>query len=94
MTGPAASLRRVFTPDDPRSELREVGVSSTVLVQTWSSLDETRTFLETAAATDFIARMVGWVDLTDPVFAGSAVEIYGLFDGAGAKAPSRRRGSG
>jgi L-fuconolactonase len=35
-------------------------------VQTWSSIDETRAFLELAAATDFIAGVVGWVDLTAP----------------------------
>jgi L-fuconolactonase len=65
MTGPAAPVRRVFTPDDLRPELRAAGVSATVLVQTWSSLDETKTFLETAAATDFIAGVIGWVNLTD-----------------------------
>jgi len=37
-----------------------------VLVQTVSSLDETREFLETASQTDFVAGVVGWVDLTDP----------------------------
>jgi L-fuconolactonase len=66
MSGAAAPLRRVFTPDDLRPELAAAGVSATVLVQTWSSLDETRAFLELAAATDFIAGVVGWVDLTAP----------------------------
>jgi L-fuconolactonase len=31
-----------------------------------SSLDETREMLEIAAVTDFVAGVVGWVDLTDP----------------------------
>jgi L-fuconolactonase len=66
MSGPATPLRRVFAPDDLRPELAAAGVAATVLVQTWSSLDETRAFLELAAATDFVAGVVGWVDLTAP----------------------------
>jgi len=42
------------------------GVDRTVLVQTISSLGETREFLATAAANEFIAGVVGWVDLTAP----------------------------
>ena len=52
----------------------------TVLVQTRSSLDETREFLATAAATPFIRGVVGWVDLTDP---GVADTIAGLRAGPG-----------
>ena len=59
-----AAIRRPFTPDDLRPELVDNGVDKTILVQTISSVDETREFLETAAATDFIAGVVGWVDLT------------------------------
>jgi L-fuconolactonase len=66
MSGPAAPLRRVFAADDLRPELAAPGVTATVLVQTWASLDETRRFLELAAASDFVAGVVGWVDLTDP----------------------------
>lgn len=66
MSGPAAPLRRVFTPDDLRPEIAAAGVTATVLVQTWASLDETRAFLALAAATDFVAGVVGWVDLTAP----------------------------
>jgi L-fuconolactonase len=66
MSGPAAPLRKVFAPADLRPELAAAGVTATVLVQTWASLGETQAFLELAAATDFIAGVVGWVDLTDP----------------------------
>jgi L-fuconolactonase len=41
------------------------GIDRTVLVQTISSVEETREFLAMAAANDFIAGVVGWVDLTD-----------------------------
>jgi L-fucono-1,5-lactonase len=57
-------VRRPFTPDDLGPELAAQSISGTVLVQTISSTDETREFLELAALTDFIWGVVGWVDLT------------------------------
>ena len=60
------AIRRRFGPEDLRPLLASTGVDRTLLVQTVSSLDETREFLATAAATDFIAGVVGWIDLTDP----------------------------
>lgn len=66
MTDELAPIRRRFGPEDLRPLLAEQGIDRTVLVQTRSSLDETREFCATAAATDFIAGVVGWVDLTDP----------------------------
>ncbi len=64
VSGPFQPIRRVFTPDDLRPELQAAGVSATVLVQTWGSEEETRRFLALAEQTDFIAGVVGWVDLT------------------------------
>ena len=59
-----APIRRRFGPEDLAPLLAENGVESTILVQTVSSVEETREFLETADSTDFIAGVVGWVDLT------------------------------
>jgi L-fucono-1,5-lactonase len=59
-------VRRPFTPDDLAPELHAQRISGTVLVQTISSEDETREFLDLAARTDFIWGVVGWVDLTSP----------------------------
>lgn len=59
-------IRRPFTPDDLGPELAAQKISGTVLVQTISSEDETREFLELAGRTDFIWGVVGWVDLTSP----------------------------
>jgi L-fuconolactonase len=59
-------LRRRFGPEDLRPLLEASGVDRTVVVQTISSVDETREFLATAAETDFVAGVVGWADLTDP----------------------------
>ena len=57
-------MRRPFTPADLAPELAAQGISGTVLVQTISSDDETREFLELAERTDFVWGVVGWVDLT------------------------------
>jgi L-fuconolactonase len=67
MVGDAlASIRRPFGPDDLQPLLRANGVDRSVVVQTVSSLDETVEFLATAATTNFVAGVVGWVDMTDP----------------------------
>ena len=65
LSGPFESLNRRFDPLDLRPSLERNGVSGTVLVQTWNDLDETWEFIRLAAATDFVAGVVGWVNLTD-----------------------------
>jgi L-fuconolactonase len=66
LTDELAVIRRAFTRMDLEPLLAAAGVDATVLVQTRSSLEETREFLATAASTPFIRGVVGWVDLTDP----------------------------
>lgn len=61
-----APIRRAFGPADLRPLMMEAGIQGSVLVQTRSSLAETIEFLAVAAVTDFVAGVVGWVDLTDP----------------------------
>jgi L-fuconolactonase len=65
LTDEWAPIRRRFGPEDLRPLLAQCGVDRTVLVQTRSSLEETREFLDVAARTPFIAGVVGWVDLTE-----------------------------
>jgi L-fuconolactonase len=77
MTDEMAVIRRPFTPDDLRPLLQQAGVDCTVLVQTRSSLEETREFLALAADTDFVAGVVGWVDLTDARVAHTIRELQG-----------------
>jgi L-fuconolactonase len=67
MTDALAPVRRRFGPEDLEPLLAPNGVDRTVLVQTRSSVDETREFLATAALHEFIAGVVGWVDLTADV---------------------------
>ena len=66
-----AAIRRPFGPGELRPLLEDNGVDRTILVQTVSSLEETREFLEVAAAVDFVGGVVGWVDLTSPSVAQS-----------------------
>jgi L-fuconolactonase len=66
MSDDLAPIRRRYAPDDLRPLVAAAGVDRTVVVQTISSLDETREFLAIAAETEYVAGVVGWVDLTDP----------------------------
>ena len=70
-----AALRRRFGPEDLRPLLASSGVDRTVLVQTVSSIDETREFLATAATANFIAGVVGWIDLIDPDIGEKLVQL-------------------
>ncbi len=70
-----AAIRRRFGPEELAPLLAPAGVDRTVLVQTISSLDETREFLSTAAGTNFIAGVVGWVDLTNASVADALADL-------------------
>ncbi|MDP9043922.1 MAG: amidohydrolase family protein, partial [Pseudomonadota bacterium] len=59
-----AALARDFMPDALAPALRKHGVSRTVLVQATDSVAETDFMLTLADAHDFVAGVVGWVDLT------------------------------
>src|SRR4030065_1055067 len=65
MTDDLAVIRGVRGPEQLRPWLEAKGVDRTVVVQTIPSLRETELLLETAALTDFVAGVVGGVDLTD-----------------------------
>lgn len=60
-----APIRRVFAPSDLQPSLEAAEIDGTVLVQTVGSLVETEEFLATAASTEFVKGVVGWVDLQD-----------------------------
>ena len=55
-----------FLPEDLESELETVGVDRSVFVQTQHDLEENRWVLQLAEEHDFIAGVVGWVDLASP----------------------------
>src|SRR5439155_7178970 len=60
------ALRRNFGPEDFRPLLVQYRIDCSVLVQTISSVDETRWFLGLADEHSLVAGVVGWVDLTAP----------------------------
>ncbi|MBL1102202.1 amidohydrolase family protein [Streptomyces coffeae] len=62
----ADPIRRTFTEHDLAPHLDAHGIGATVLVQSSSSLQETRELLALAEGSDRIAGVVGWADLTDP----------------------------
>lgn len=61
-----AKIKRDFLPEDLKPRIDAVGVDKTIFVQTQHNLAETRWVLELAHQYDFLAGVVGWVDLASP----------------------------
>ena len=59
-------LNRDYLPEDLIPILQQHHIAQTVLVQASNSVAESRWLLDLADANDFIAGVVGWVDLTNP----------------------------
>lgn len=59
-------LFRDYLPDDLAPILRQNGITQTVLVQASNSVAESRWLMNLADANNFIAGVVGWVDLMSP----------------------------
>ncbi len=66
MSPNVAMLYRDYLPQALEPALKECGVAKTVLVQASNTLAETYWLLSQAERHQFIAGVVGWVDLTDP----------------------------
>jgi L-fuconolactonase len=81
MTGSKLVLKKRLMPDEFRPTLEENRIDASVLVQTRVPLDETREWLALAAETDFVAGVVGWVDLKSPTVAGDLSELLHRSDG-------------
>lgn len=58
-----AFIRRDYLPADLEPLIRQVGVDRTIFVQTQHKVEENRWVLGLAEQNDFIAGVVGWVDL-------------------------------
>lgn len=82
LTDERAAIRRPFGPEDLRPLLEKHGIDRTVVIEARSSLDETRELLALAAATDFLAGVVGWVDLADAGVAGTVADLRAAEGGA------------
>lgn len=71
-----STIARAFGPDDLRPLLEANRIDGTILVQTVSGIEETREFLATAAATDFVSGVIGWVDLADPWMPNALADLH------------------
>lgn len=58
----AKPIRRTIMPKDLQSHKKAHGIDKTVLVQAAPTVNETEFMLGIADATDFVAKVVGWVD--------------------------------
>lgn len=67
-------LKRDFLPQQLRAELEQAGFDKSVAVQARQTLAETRFLLDHADEHDFIAGVVGWIDL-------QADDVRGQLDG-------------
>jgi len=73
---PEPVLSLDYLPGDLQPILEAHGIDKSVLVQTAESTGETDFLLELAAGADFIAGVVGWLDLDSPCFPRD-LERYG-----------------
>jgi L-fuconolactonase len=93
LTPDVGSIYRDFMPDDLRLEMRRAGVTRTIIVQAAETESETDFLLDVAAETDFVAGVVGWLDLEsegfaerlahyrrNPLFVGIRPMLQGLAD--------------
>jgi len=61
-----APIRRDYLPADLKPQIDAVGVDRTIFVQTQHNTAENDWVLQLAAENDYIAGIVGWVDLASP----------------------------
>lgn len=67
-------LHADFGPAQARAELDAAGIDAAVLVQAEDSFADTRFMLDVAAANDWVAGVVGWVQLDDRAAAFAALD--------------------
>lgn len=70
-----APLVRDFMPEDLRPLLARAGIDRTVLVQAAETEAETAFLLDIAERTDFVAGVVGWLDMDDDAFPARLAEL-------------------
>lgn len=63
MTPEIPALHRDYLPEDLEPQLRRTGIDRTILVQAAQTEAETEWLLDLAARHDFIAGVIGWLDM-------------------------------
>nr|WP_203595367.1 amidohydrolase family protein [Salipiger sp. PrR002] len=69
MTPDLTPLLRDFGPEDLAPLMAEAGIERSIVVQAAETEAETDFLLDLAARSDFVAGVVGWLDMTSPDFA-------------------------
>jgi L-fuconolactonase len=69
-------LHTTITADRAAGELAAVGVERAVLVQAEDSVTDTEFMLDVAAGHDWVAGVVGWVQLDDPAVAAAQLDRF------------------
>jgi L-fuconolactonase len=69
------NICRTFLPEHLKPLIDAAGVDKTVFVQTQHSVEENRWVLELAEQNDWIAGVVGWVDLASPECESQVLEF-------------------
>jgi L-fuconolactonase len=69
-------LHTTITAERAHGELAAVGVERAVLVQAEDSVADTEFMLEVAAEHDWVAGVVGWVQLDDPAVAAAQLDRF------------------
>jgi L-fuconolactonase len=75
MSGPKLALKKRFMPEEFRPVLAENGIDASILVQTLTGPGETLEWLALAERTDFVAGVIGWVDLASPAAASELARL-------------------
>jgi L-fuconolactonase len=76
LTPAAGPIYRTFTPEELDPQRRAAGIDATVLVQSANSYADTDSMLRQAATHPWIAAVIGWVPLLEPVEAAAALDRY------------------
>ena len=69
-------LHATFAPEDAAQRLRAAGVGSAILVQAEDSVRDTAYLLEVAERHAWVAGVVGWIRLDDPVAAAHQLDRW------------------
>lgn len=69
-------IYRTYTPEELAPQLAASGVDKTVIVQAMDSYADTNSMLKIAAENDWVAGVVGWVPLHDPLEADRKLDEY------------------
>lgn len=78
LDNPALSrIRRDYLPSDLKPHLDATGIRRSIFVQTQHTVAENRWVLGMAEKADFIAGVVGWVDLASPACEDQLLEFKG-----------------